>query len=401
MKQGNLVWRLMRKNISVWQIAGYAIANFIGLSIVLTALQFYRDSTAGPADENDAFINNDYLIVSKRVSEIGSLVGSSYAFSEEEIEDLRAQPWVKSVGAFTPAFFQVSGKMNLGARPVTTHLFFESIPDEFFDVRPEGWGFNPADPEPVIPIIISKDYLTLYNFGFAASQGTPQISEETITRIPIYLSLSGNGRQQEFEGKVVGFSSRLNTIAVPDDFLQWANEKFGDDSGFTSHEISRLIINTSNPGDPAIRNYFEEHNIDISTDKLNAGRAAYFLSIVSAVVIAIGVAISVLSFFILMLSIFLLLQKNKEKMRDLMVLGYTPRQTAANYYRLVAIVNTSIYAASIVVMLIASEIWKPMLTEIGLQTVDVVPTVIIGFIVMALITAINFLAIRRIVKRNF
>lgn len=399
MKQGNLVWRLMRKNISVGQIAGYAIANFIGLSIVLTALQFYRDSTAGPADDEDAFINNDYLVISKQVSELGAAMGKSYSFSQEEIDDLKAQPWVKDVGAFTPSFFHVSGSLDMAGRRMSTYLFFESIPDDFFDIRPEGWKFNPNDTTAIIPIIISKDYLALYNFGFASSQGMPQISENLITRIPLKISVSGNGKERKFEGRVIGFSSRLNTIAAPDEFIQWANKEFGDED--KSHDISRLIINTDDPGNPAIKKYFEEHDIDISSDKLNAGRAAYFLSIVSAVVIAIGIAISLLSFFILMLSIFLLLQKNREKLRDLMVLGYTPAQTAVNYYKLVAIVNGSIFIAAVAVMIVASQYWQPLLDSIGLRTVGVIPTIIIGLVIISIITTVNVMAINRIVKRNF
>lgn len=399
MKQGNLVWRLMRKNISVGQIAGYAIANFIGLSIVLTALQFYRDSTAGPADDEDAFINNDYLVISKQVSELGAAMGKSYSFSQEEIDDLKAQPWVKDVGVFTPSFFHVSGSLDMAGRRMSTYLFFESIPDDFFDIRPEGWKFNPNDTTAIIPIIISKDYLALYNFGFASSQGMPQISENLITRIPLKISVSGNGKERKFEGRVIGFSSRLNTIAAPDEFIQWANKEFGDED--KSHDISRLIINTDDPGNPAIKKYFEEHDIDISSDKLNAGRAAYFLSIVSAVVIAIGIAISLLSFFILMLSIFLLLQKNREKLRDLMVLGYTPAQTAVNYYKLVAIVNGSIFIAAVAVMIVASQYWQPLLDSIGLRTVGVIPTIIIGLVIIAIITTVNVMAINRIVKRNF
>ena len=42
----DIVWRLLKRNISAGQLIGYAVANFVGLSIVLTAIQFYRDVTA-------------------------------------------------------------------------------------------------------------------------------------------------------------------------------------------------------------------------------------------------------------------------------------------------------------------------------------------------------------------
>ena len=56
------VWRLLRHNISVGQLAGYAIANLVGLAIVLTAVQFYRDVTT-VWDTEDSFISRDYLII--------------------------------------------------------------------------------------------------------------------------------------------------------------------------------------------------------------------------------------------------------------------------------------------------------------------------------------------------
>ena len=65
----SIVWCLLRRNISVGQLAGYAIANLVGLAIVLTAIQFYRDVTT-VWDSEDSFISRDYLIISKRVEGI-------------------------------------------------------------------------------------------------------------------------------------------------------------------------------------------------------------------------------------------------------------------------------------------------------------------------------------------
>ena len=55
----SIVWQLLRRNISVAQLAGYAIANLVGLAIVLTAVQFYRDVTEVWNSE-DSFISRDY-----------------------------------------------------------------------------------------------------------------------------------------------------------------------------------------------------------------------------------------------------------------------------------------------------------------------------------------------------
>lgn len=174
MMPGNPVGRLLRKNISKGQIAGYAIANFVGLAILLTALQFYRDTTNAGNGSDDSFISRDYMIVSRHVSDINTLKGKTAGFSADDIAALREQPWVENIGEFTPSRFHVNGAVEFGGRGMSTHLFFESIPDEFFDIKPEGWGFDPADSTAIVPIVISRDYLALYNFGFAASRGMPQ-----------------------------------------------------------------------------------------------------------------------------------------------------------------------------------------------------------------------------------
>lgn len=395
----DLVWRLLRRNISARQIAGYAIANVVGLSIVLIALQFYRDVKSPAADGAETFINRDYLIVSKEVSETGTLLGNSTTFSRAEISDLASQPWVKSIGEFTSSRFHVTGYADFGGRRMSTYLFFEAIPDRFFDRLPHGWGFNPADPSAEVPIVLSKDYLALYNFGFAASRGMPQISENLISRIPLRLSLSGNGRQQWITGRVVGFSSRLNTIAVPEQFMRWANSRFGDPD--EKVEVSRLILEVSDPGSPAVTDYLRSHAIEIAGDKANQSRTSYFLSVLSAVVISIGIIISALSFFILTLSIMLLLQKNTSQIRNLLMLGYSINSVSGYYIRLVAGINLAILVISAAALLAGRSLWAAPFESLSLSSTSPLPTLATGLGVMALLTIANAIAIRRIVRRNF
>ena len=63
----NNVWKLLRRNISVSQIVGYAIANLVGLSIIIAAVQFYGDTSEAISGE-DSFLSKDYVIISKKVS---------------------------------------------------------------------------------------------------------------------------------------------------------------------------------------------------------------------------------------------------------------------------------------------------------------------------------------------
>lgn len=390
-----MVWRLLRRNISAGQLAGYALANLVGLAIVLTGMQFYRDVNSSGADD-DPLISRDYLILSKKVEGLGSIGGSQAEFSPADIADLGSQPWVGRIGKFTSSDFNVSASVDMGGRSMSTYLFFESIPDEFFDVKPAGWSFNPGEQD--IPIILSKDYLALYNFGFAASRGLPQVSEAMIGMIPLRISVSGNGRQQWFRGRIVGFSSRLNTIAVPDGFMTWANDTFGEDEAAAP---SRLIVEVNTPGLPQISEYLKRHGIESAGDKIDNGRTAHFLSVVTGVVIAVGTVISVLAFFILLLSIYLLLQKSRGKLRDLMLLGYTPDSVGRYYYRMVSTVNVAVTLCAIGIMAVSRTLWMPSLRDLGMTGSPLWATALTGAGICLCITALNIAAIRRRVIRTW
>ncbi len=397
----SLLRQLLRKNTSAAQLIGYAIANLLGLTIVMTAIHLYTDiHTLISPDSHDTLISRDYLIISKQIPLTGNLFSADdpTQFTTEEINQLQIQPWVRQIGAFTSAEYQVAAAIDLGGRSISTYLFFESIPEEFFDVTPPGWQFDPDDPNAQIPIIISRDYLTLYNFGFAASRGMPQISESMISMIPLRISISGAGHQQWFPARIAGFSSRINTIAVPSQFMDWANDHFADTE---PHSPSRLIIETNTPGDPAIATYLREHNYQAAGDKIDNSRASFFLTTLTATVIAIGAIISLLAFLILLLSIHLLIQKNRTTLHRLMLLGYTPRQVASPYYRLITLLNTTILLLAITATLIAATLWQTPLSAIGLTPTSPLTSIIAGTVIMLLITAGNFIAIASSTHRIF
>lgn len=393
----NIVWRLLRRNISIGQIIGYALANLTGLAIVITAIQFYRDITDG-WDSNDALISSDYLVISKRVEGMGSLFGAvTTGFSRADIDSIRSQPWCRRVGRFTSSRYDIQASLEMQGRGMSTSMFFESIPDEFFDVSPDGWTFNPSAPDE-IPIILSKDYLALYNFGFAATRGLPQMSESMIKMVPLSVSISGNGRQMELPARIVGFSSRLNTIAVPQSFMDWANGLF---ASTPADDPSRLIVEVNSPGDPAITSFIERHDWETAGDKLNSGRGAYFLTVVTSAVITVGAVISALAFFILMLSIYLLIQKNRSKIRDLMLLGYTPAAVAVCYYRLVASVNICVFAGAAAVMSVARRIWSQSLDALSASAGSPWAALLVGAAIIIVVTTVNILTIRRLTRRAF
>ena len=381
----------MRTHISASQLIGFSLANLVGLTIVILAVQFYRD-VQPVFDDEESFIRKDYLVITRNVTSAGAMMGGTSEFSDQDIADIESQPWCRQVGRFTSSEFSINATIGLGdsGRAMRSQFFFESIPTDFIDVADAEWTFDPARPE--VPVIVSRDYLSLYNFGFAATQGLPRISEGQMGMIPLSFTFSGNGLNEAMPGRIVGFSNRLNTVIVPDEFMHWANKRYGD--GDVTHPL-RLIIEVNSPGDMAIEDYMAQHHYDVAGDKMNSSKANYFLTVIVSIVIAVGVVISLLSFFVLMLSIYLLLQKNTRRLQDLLLLGYSPAQVSKPYMLLVLCINAAVLVLAVVLMLLARLWYMPMLHAFGVAGASVLPAIAVGLVIMALITAGNLLAIRR------
>ena len=62
-----MVWKLLRTDISKWQITAYAIANIIGMLIAGLAIQIYRD-VVPPGNDTSADPLGDirYRVVSRK-----------------------------------------------------------------------------------------------------------------------------------------------------------------------------------------------------------------------------------------------------------------------------------------------------------------------------------------------
>lgn len=197
-----MIWKLLKQHISLSQLLGFSLANVCGMVIVLLAVQFYRDVLPMFTQEN-SFLKGDYIIISKKVSTLGTIVGKQTTFSAGDIAEIEEQPFVKRVGSFLPSQFKVMAGMGLQGIKMSTDLFFESVPDAYVDVQSEEWKFNPESN--VIPIIIPRNYLNLYNFGFAQSRNLPQLSEGIIGMVNLDIRLVGNGKTEQMKGHIVGF----------------------------------------------------------------------------------------------------------------------------------------------------------------------------------------------------
>ena len=388
-----LVWKLLRQHISLGQFTGFTLANLIGMVIIMMGFQFYQD-VSSIFSSKESFMKKDYIVVTKQISAASTLMGKENNFSSQEISALKQQPFTRSLGQFQPADFRVSASMgmkNVGIQ-FSTEMFFESVPDEYVDINSSQWKFEESSD--VLPIILPRNYLNLYNFGFAQTRGLPKLSENVINMISLDITVQGNGRLGKYKGKIVGFSNRLNTILVPQTFMDWANQEYGKGEPISP---SRLILEVYNPTDDSIVKYFQDNGYETEDDKLEQGKTTWFLKLVVGIVMGVGVLITLLALYILMLSIYLLVQKNTSKLENLLLIGYFPSQVALPYQLLTLGLNALVVILAFAILFVLRNYYLNILQALypDLLIGSVTATIGVGIGLFIVVSFLNAFVIRQ------
>lgn len=388
----NLIWKLLRQHISVPQLSGFFLANLFGMLIVLLGYQAYKDILPILASDN-SILGKNYMVMSKRITTGNTLSGTANTFTQSEITDISEQRFAEKVGKFTATEYKVNAHMGVnGVSILSSELFFESIPDNFVDMPLDSWRWQPGDT--TIPIVLPRSYLTMYNFGFAQSHSMPKISDGLVGLIDLTLHINGNGANDIYKGKVIGFSNRLNSILVPQAFMDWSNERYAPGK---QSQPSRLIMEVANTGDDRIIKYVDEMNYEVEDDKLNAEKSTYLLRMAVSMVMLVGLVISALSFYILMLSVYLLVQKNAEKLENLLLIGYTPAKVALPYQLLTIGLNIAVLAIALVLLAIIRNNYTEMITMLFPEVNEgsMMPAILLGVSLLAFISVTNIAVIGR------
>lgn len=337
-----LLYKLLLSKLSPVQFIGFVLANIVGAVIILFGIRAFRDVTATFQDPDGAIANN-YLVVTPGVNLLGD-----NTFSPEQIEEIRRYPGVDTVGTFRTASFKVNADLGDLGIPVTTAMFIESIPDVFLDVDLKSWTGKVYDdsapnyirePFLFVPVILPRAYINVYNFGFAASRGTPQMNEAHVKALSFRLRCRNIAENvdQYYNARVVGFTDRINSILVPEDFLLAAEQKYG--TGAEQKKSSRLIIKPDGSHDDQVLQFIADRHYHYDGTGADTMKIVSLVKGIAFVVILLGVIVSLLAFFLLVVSIHLLIEKNKEKNATLIALGYTHGQVCRPYTVTAVVLN--------------------------------------------------------------
>lgn len=325
---------LLKKQLFSSQLFLFGAICSIGIGILLICFQLFLD--IAPLFSSDkSLLNNQSIIIHKKINK-------NAHFTHEEIKKIENENFITTVGYFTPSAYRVIGRVNLpNYSGLSTDMFLEAVPDHFLDNNDKNWKWKKGDKE--LPIIIPKNYVNLYNFGYAASTGLPQVNDEIIHEIPIELNLLGNLKSITVDAYILGYSEKINSILVPESFIQWSNSYL---SNSNNKEISRLILEVPNPSDPKLLTYLKANNYQYISNELKNSKISYILRLILFVVLGIGLIIAFLSLSLIITNINLLILKNKRTICQLYFLGYSVKQISKVYQKIIfKIISIAIFIA--------------------------------------------------------
>lgn len=391
-----ILWKDQGRTHLLWAVLG-TMAGFV---LLLSGIQFYENMNRILSANKD-LLDPEFIIINKKVN-IGQTMGlAGGGFSEEEILEMENQPFTDRVAPFISNEFPISALTLSKQFPnFYTELFFEAVPDEYIDVKSEEWKWEKG--KGTIPVILPQDYLNLYNFGFAQSQGLPQIPKEMISMVRFQVILKGLNEKVTYDGKIIGFSNRINSILVPYDFLTWANKRFGY---LDKSAPSRIILVSNDPTDPAIVRFIEDKGYDTIREKLKSSRLNIILKFLLSFLVVIAGIIIGLALMIFMLSLQLLISRSAEKIRRLNKLGFHHQEISLPYTLILFVLLFLVTALS----MLTTSILARKLTEIAAGwNLDLEPGLsgtvyLVAFGLVCTLFAINVLVIllstRRICKK--
>jgi hypothetical protein len=285
----------------------------------------------------------DFISISKTIT--NENMGKDNSFTTTDLSNIKKQPSIADIAPLISNKFRVRATAG-DLIPFSTDFFLESINDNFIDTVPPTFTWQPG--QMVVPIILSSDFLEIYNV-FAPAQDLPQLSQKTISSINIFLECSGPYGTQNFKGNIVALSDRINSLLVPSSFMNWSNWRFMQDSAI---HASRVYIKTKDANDPALISYLDQQGYHLNKDKVKFSRVKSILqNIVSALgvfgILVIALALMLFSFYLQ-----LMIAKSKSNLQLLLTLGYSPRWLGAS----VAKTWLPVYFLIIVAALISTEI---------------------------------------------
>ncbi len=336
----------------LWAAMG---ALFVGATLLLLAVMIwwnFRELLYGKNQQDT--LGSTFMIIGKRVTEQNMGIKNATIFTNLEIDSLKMAPEVQDIGEITSNHFPVYAMMG-GRLAFATDLPLECVPDKFIDKIPDGWKWEPGSRD--LPIIISSQFLDIYNYVFAPSQNLPKLSETSVKSIALNLKVGRDDKAETYQAHVVGFSDRIGSVLAPKSFIDYGNNKFGKPGA--SYGVSQIILKTKDPSNTKFADYLTKHDYNTNAQNLRWSKIRGIVEVVASATGVLALLLMGIGSLVFILFIELTIAKSKESLTLLLQLGYSPKYVAkymtSKFLPLVALTLVLAIAVTTLVQLIASK----------------------------------------------
>ncbi len=307
------------------------VGGVIGLILVGCTLQFYLDLNSFGSSGGDQ--NSEYIVIKKEINSLNAIGIGSSDFSEEEIALVRDMKLVLDVASFDYSSFHCYLKLSSeGGQfpPLETLIYFESLPDRFIDADLSQWDWKEG--QATVPVILSTSYFDAYNYGLAKALGSPEVSKSLLSSVKCGLEISGQGKNENYQIQIIGFSDRINSIVVPSSFLDYANINFGKEQ---IRKPNKLIIACEDARNPILIDFLKKNEFVSNEEQQRGISGTSTLELVSAILIFLGVVVLLLSATVIFQNIRILMSASQSSIAKLLLIGYSPSQILKQVMRAV------------------------------------------------------------------
>lgn len=388
---------LLKKLIKAAGGSARKLIAIIGLSIaillILFAVQLQANYNTLLNEKTNRDSITNFLVINKVLN--NETIGAT-ALSNIDISNFKKQAFVQEVSVITPSRFKASIQSNSSRFPFYTDIAFESVPTSFIDVSTEHWHWDSASD--YIPLIAPNMFLDFYNFQFSFSQNMPQLTPDVVKMIAFTVNVETPLGKVQYPGRIVGFSNRITSLLVPEEFMKWGN-------GFAKNnntQPSRLIIKTNDPGNPELVNYLEKNGYATDADKTRFSKYRKIVNTVAAISWLTGAIMLAFALLIFTLFIQLTIASCKTEIELLITLGTSPQQLKR--FLIKQFYPTNIYIVTIGFLVIVAlqyftAIWLQKLNMFVSSFVSVY-TIAVAILLLLVLWVANIKTIKNYVNKT-
>lgn len=336
------------------------VGTFLGLFFLFTSLHFlHKIYTYG---ENSEMLSKNTIVIQKKVTS-GPLLGlNNPEFSDEQIDEVRSMEFVESCDPIRSNTFDVVLSIDDPLIPAfNSNIYVQSVHEDYLDVKTDHWDWDEGSK--TLPIIMPRDFLMMMN-NFLSASNIPQLSDELVLDLKIDLRIGPRNYRETVHARIVGFTNELSSILVPEYFLNWANQKYGEKD---KEVISQLVVKSKDGQFGLLENYLEQKEFESKKSQLLIAKLKSTLGVLLTIISSISLLAVFLSMLVLIQYLQLIMTKNDYEIRTLLRLGHAPNQLIKVFLRYFMILFSVVAVLSLLLFIPAKYYLQQIFISNGIS----------------------------------